>query len=282
MPVFSTPEPISATVDIVLGTARIVASDRTDTVVEVRPSRAGNSADVKAAEQTRVEFSNGVLLVKAPKQYGFFTRAGSIDVVVELPAGSDLRAEAAAGKFQCEGRFGEGRIATASGDIRIEEGRTLRLETSSGDIAVERAVGHTKVTGAGDLRIREIDGTAEIKNIAGQTWVGDVSGDVRLSSAAGDIVVDRAGSGVRAKTASGDIRLGEVVRGSVTLETASGELEVGIGQGTAAWLDTTSMAGTVRNHMAESDGPGRSDETVEVRARTFHGDIVIRRAVAAD
>ena len=36
MPTFETPDPISVTIDIV-GDARITASDRTDTVVTVRP-----------------------------------------------------------------------------------------------------------------------------------------------------------------------------------------------------------------------------------------------------
>ena len=38
MPKFETPEPISVTLDYAVGNVRISASDRTDTVVEVRPS----------------------------------------------------------------------------------------------------------------------------------------------------------------------------------------------------------------------------------------------------
>ena len=37
MPNFDTPQPITATVEISAGTVRLVASDRDDTVVEVRP-----------------------------------------------------------------------------------------------------------------------------------------------------------------------------------------------------------------------------------------------------
>ena len=39
----------------VVGNVRVIASDRADTVVDVRPSDAANASDVKAAEQTRVE-----------------------------------------------------------------------------------------------------------------------------------------------------------------------------------------------------------------------------------
>ena len=87
MPTFHTPEPISVTVELGVGNLRIVASDRTDTMVEVRPSDAAKKADVTAAEQTRVEYAGGRLLIKAPKSWRQLTWRGggeSIDVQVEL------------------------------------------------------------------------------------------------------------------------------------------------------------------------------------------------------
>ena len=79
------------------------------------------------------------------------------------------------------------------------------------------------------------------------------------------------------KSAHGDVRLGEVVRGSVVLETKVGDLEVGIREGTAAWLDISSRVGKLHNALDSADKPGSSAETVEVRARTSVGDIVVRR-----
>ena len=63
MPSFDTPEPISVTVELGVGDIWIVASDRTDTIVEVRPSDGAKKADVAAAQQTRVEYANGRLLI---------------------------------------------------------------------------------------------------------------------------------------------------------------------------------------------------------------------------
>jgi hypothetical protein len=83
---------------------------------------------------------------------------------------------------------------------------------------------------------------------------------------------------VAARTANGAVRIGEVARGSVELDTAYGELEIGIRAGTAALLDLRSKFGSVRNSLAASDGPEPSETTVEVRARTSFGDIVIRRS----
>ena len=83
MPIFETPEPITVTVDIGVGDLLIVASDRVDTVVEVQPSDTAKPSHVAAAEQTRVDYANGVLQIKAPKgrrRVSFLGGSESIDV----------------------------------------------------------------------------------------------------------------------------------------------------------------------------------------------------------
>jgi DUF4097 and DUF4098 domain-containing protein YvlB len=145
-------------------------------------------------------------------------------------------------------------------------------------VTVDRIAGRAEITGSGQVRIRQIDGGAVIKNLNGVTWIGDIKGDLRCNAANGDITIDRALSAVMAKTANGAVRIGEVMRGSVELGTAYGELEVGIREGTAALLDVRSQFGSVRNLLTASDGPEPSDQRVEVRARTSFGDIVIRRS----
>jgi hypothetical protein len=279
MPTFDTPTPIAVTLDLGLGAVRLVASDRTDTVVAVHPSDPSSASDVRDAEQTRVECSDGRLLVKAPRRRAVFGSGSSIDVTIELPAGSHVDGDASASRLSCEGRVGECRFKTAAGNIRLAETGALRLSTSAGDISVDRAVGHADVTtGSGTVSIRAIEGTAAIRTANGDIRIGEVSGDLRSSSANGDISVERADAAVEAKTARGSVRIGEVVRGSVGLQTAVGELEVGIREGTAAWLDVSSRFGLVRNSLGASDGPEQTDETVEVRARTSYGDVVIRRS----
>ena len=281
MPAFDTPEPISVAIDLVVGDARITASDRDDTVVEIRPSDGSHEPDVRAAEQTLVEYTAGRLLVKGPKQrgLGLFGKVGSIDVTIGLPAGSHLQGDASVAAFRCVGRLGECRVKTAAGDIQFDHTGTLDLNTGAGAIAVDHVAGHAEVsTGSGRVRLREIDGTAVIKNSNGDSWVGEVAGDLRVNAANGDISVDHANAGVTASTANGDVRIGEVARGSASLKTAMGEIEIGIRAGTAARLDVSTQFGSVRNDLDTAEGPEPSDETVEVRARTSYGDIVIRRS----
>jgi DUF4097 and DUF4098 domain-containing protein YvlB len=280
MPTFDTPEPISATIDVIFGDVQISAADRSTTVVDVRPSDPSNEEDVRAAERTRVEYGNEQLLVKAPKLRSWSPRSagGSIDVTIDLPAGSHVRGAGQLTDFRCDGRLGDCRIKTGVGSIQLDRADTPRLKGGIGDISVDRATGHAEVTaGSGDVRVRELDGSAVIKNSNGDTWVGVAGGELRVSAANGSIAVDVARAGVVAKSANGDVRLGEVVRGSVVLETRLGDLEVGIPEGTPAWLDVRAAAGRVHNALDAAEAPEPSAEAVEVRARTSAGSVVIRR-----
>ena len=280
MPSFDTPEPITAIVDVVVGDVRIRAGERDTTVVEVRPSDASSKDDVRAAEQTRVDCASDHLLVKTPKLRSWSPRSsgGSVDVTVELPAGSELRGTGQATDFHSDGRLGDVRIKTGLGSIQLGEAATLSLKNGIGDIGVERVTGDAEVTtGSGDVRLGELARSGVVKNSNGDTWVGTARGDLRVSAANGDIAVEVAEAGVVAKSSNGDVRLGDVVRGSVVLETRLGDLEVGIREGTAAWLDVRAAAGRVYNMLETSEAPDRSAETVEVRGRTTAGSVTVRR-----
>ena len=280
MPTFDTPDPITATIDVVLGDVRLTAGHGAATVVEVRPTDASSKDDVKAAEQTRVEYANGNLLVRAPKLRSWLPRSdgGSIDVTIELPAGSHVRASGQMTDFGVEGRLGDTRIKTGMGQIALDAVDTLNVKSGISDVTVDRATGHAEVTvGSGDVRVRELATSAVIKNSNGDTWIGSAAGDLRVNAANGSISVDLAQASVVAKSSNGDVRLGEVARGTVVLETSLGDLEVGIPEGTPAWLDARASAGRVENALEAAAAPDPSAESVEVRARTTAGNVVIRR-----
>jgi DUF4097 and DUF4098 domain-containing protein YvlB len=285
MTTFETPEPILVTVEVAVGDIHVEASDRRDTIVEVRPSNPAHKSDVAAARQTRVEYEGGRLLVKAPKSWKQYSPFGagreSIDVRIELPSDSQLRGDAAVATLHATGRLGDCSFKTSAGDIHIGEAGAVQLKTSVGDITVDRAVGEAEVTtNSGAVRIDSIDGAAVVKNSNGDTWIGDVTGDLRASSANGNITVDQARAGVVAKTANGDVRLDEVARGVITVQTARGRVEIGVVDGVAAWLDLNTGFGRVNNGLDDAPQPEAGDDTVEVRARTAFGDITISRSLA--
>jgi hypothetical protein len=250
----------------------------------VRPSDPAKKADMTAAEQTRVEYAGGRLLIKAPRNWRQYTFRGggeSVDVQVELPAGSQLQGETGVAALRCQGRLGECRYKTGVGDIQLDRAGAVQLRTGVGDITVERAGGDAELTtGSGSLRLDGIDGTAVVKNSNGDTWIGRVTGDLRVNAANGRISVDQASGAVAAKSANGDVRLGEVAHGAVLAQTAFGKVEIGIRDGVAAWLDLNTRFGTVRNDLDTADRPAAGEEAVEVRARTSFGDITIHRSSA--
>jgi DUF4097 and DUF4098 domain-containing protein YvlB len=281
MPTFDTPEPISAVVELAVGDVRITASDRGDTAVEIRPSDESHEPDVRTAEQTRVEYSAGQLLVKAPRQRSrsLFGKPGSIDVTIGLPTGSQVHGDASVAAFRGAGRLGECRVKLATGDIQFEHTGALEANTGAGPIVVDRVAGPAEIsTGSGRVRLGQIDGTAVIKNSNGDSWIGVAAGDLRVNAANGSISVDHANADVNARSANGDVRVGGITRGAASLKSSFGEIEVGIQAGTAARLDVHTQFGRIHNHLDSSEGPGPSDQTVEVSARTSYGDIVIRRS----
>ncbi len=282
MPVFATEEPISVTIELAVGDVRIIATDRTDTVVEVRPSDESDESDVEAAQKTRVEYADGTLLVRGPKSRAldFSKKTRSVDVLIELPAGSKVHSDLSVADVRTTGVLGECRFKTSVGHFRLDRTGPLRLDTSGGNVTIEAVAGNAEVaTGTGRITIGEIGGAAVIKNSNGNTDLGTVTGELKVRSANGDITVDRARAKVEAKTANGSIRVGEVARGVVTLNTSAGDLEIGVAEGTAAWLDLNTGHGRVHKTLDDvSQGPDKSEETVEVRAHTAYGDITVRRS----
>ena len=157
---FDTPEPISATITVVIGDVRISAGDRDTTAVEVQPSDPSNGEDRKAAEQTVVEYANGHLHVKAPKLRSWLPghTGGSVDVTVELPAGSNVHGGGQLVDFHSDGRLGETRITTGLGRIRVDEAATLSVKSGTGDITVgpgdRRRRGHGRIGRGAPARAR--------------------------------------------------------------------------------------------------------------------------------
>jgi hypothetical protein len=278
MPSFDTPAPISVTATVEAGSLQLTATDRLDTVVEVRPRDPKRDLDVRAADQTEVRLSGGALTVRTPKS-GLFGRSGVVDVAVELPTGSHVDATGSWTQVLGEGRLGEVRVKTSAGDVRMDATGPLKLTASHGSITVDRVDGSAEITtSSGSIRAGFLDGAAVLKNSHGSTTVDAVTGELRVSGANGDIDVRRAENSVTATTAHGTLRVSEVVRGSVQLETSYGAIDIAVREGTAAWLDVSSSSGQVRNTLTASDAPGDPEESVRIHARTRYGNIDIRRA----
>ncbi|MFF1298891.1 MULTISPECIES: DUF4097 domain-containing protein [unclassified Streptomyces] len=280
MPSFETSEPISVTAHVGAGSLQLTAGDRTDTVVEVRPRDPKKDKDVRAAEQTEVVYTSGVLTIRT-KERRLVGPSGAVDVTVDLPTDSSAEVTGSWIQVLGEGRLGEVRVKTSTGDVRLDTAGPVQLTVSHGSITVDRIEGEAEMTtSSGNLRVGLVDGPAVLKNTHGTTTVGAVTGELRVNGANGGIDIARAESSVTCTTTNGPLRVAEVARGEVRLETSNGAIEVGIRQGTAAWLDVSSNRGQVRNSLATSEAPEQTEDTVKVRARTHWGNIDVLRARA--
>jgi DUF4097 and DUF4098 domain-containing protein YvlB len=246
MPTFPTPEPITAVVEVVSGSVNVVASDRDDTVVSVRPRDPNRTSDIRIAEGARVEFRNGTLDVSAGRRFISVGRGGAVVIDIELPSRSRLQVSSASADVRAEGAFGDCRFATASGDATVD--------TVTGNIKADSA--------SGDVSIREL------------------AGDIKFRAASGSLTVTQLHGTVNAQTASGDTSVAAACSGGVSVQTGSGDVEIGIPEGTAARLDVRTHSGEVRNTLEPADGPMGGDETLTVHVLTGSGDIRVHRATA--
>ncbi|CAM5699436.1 Putative adhesin domain-containing protein OS=Streptomyces alboniger OX=132473 GN=CP975_25485 PE=4 SV=1 [Streptomyces alboniger] len=279
MPAFDTPRPITVTVTLDAGNLRVVAGDGAKTVVEVRPGDEGRDADVRAAERTRVEFSDGTLLVKGPKERSLFGKGSSLDVEITLPAGSEVRGTGGMVHCVTRGRLGECVIKTSAGDIQVERAAGVRLSTGFGEVGVGRAEGRAEVsTASGEIRLGAVTGAASVKNSNGAVSLGEIGGPLEVKASNGTVTVERAAADVTVRTANGAIRVGELARGSAVLETAAGAIEFGIREGTAAFLDVRTRVGSVSRTLPETGDANEPTDTLRVRARTGMGNIAVGRA----
>ncbi|WP_328424120.1 DUF4097 family beta strand repeat-containing protein [Streptomyces sp. NBC_00443] len=177
---FDTPAPVAAVLDIPAGRIRFIAADRADTTVEVLPADPSKSRDVKAAEQTEVAFGDGVLRIEVPAATNRILGAasGSIEVTVQLPAGSRVEAKAAAAELRGVGRLGDVAFEGAQGTVKLDETAGARLTLQAGDITVGRLTGPAEIsTLKGDLHIAEaVRGTVTLRTEHGEISVGAARG----------------------------------------------------------------------------------------------------------
>jgi DUF4097 and DUF4098 domain-containing protein YvlB len=215
---FPTPAPICAVLEVPAGRIQLIAADQADTTVEVLPANASKGRDVKAAEQTNVEYRDGVLRIQAPAaKPQYLGASGSLEVTVQLPAGSQVEAKSSCAEFRAVGRLGDVTFESADGAIKLDEAASVRLTALAGDISVGRLRGPAEIsTQKGDIQITEaVHGTVVLTTQMGDVRVGAAhgvsasldagTGDGRIHNALKNVDGTAAGLNIRATTSRGDI-----------------------------------------------------------------------------
>ncbi|MFE5593949.1 DUF4097 family beta strand repeat-containing protein [Streptomyces sp. NPDC056549] len=176
---FDTAAALVTTLAVPAGRIRIIATDRTDTTVDIQPADSSKSRDVNTARRTDVTYTDGVLRIEVPKtKNGILGDTGSIEVTVQLPAGSRVEAQAAAAELTTTGRLGDVTFEGAYRQIRIDEAASLRLTAADGDIEIGRLTGSADITTArGDIHVAQA--------LAGTVNLTTQKGDITLAATTG-------------------------------------------------------------------------------------------------
>ena len=280
MPTYPTPTPIDLAIHLPVGEIEVVAGDRTDTVVTVSPTNPATAVDRRGAEETKVEFDGQRLTVTGPKpRFSIIGPTESVDVRVELPAGSRLTADGSLGGVHTIGRLGATRIKCAMGPVDVDSTGDLWLRAGHGNATVGTVDGSLEITADhGQIRVGTVTGDAVLKASHGSVQVGESGGDLDARLSYGDLEITRALGSVTTKTSYGSIQLHEISSGSIQVESGYGQITLGVRDGVPAWLDLSSRSGHVRNQLEGDRAPDESEQSVAVRARTQSGNITVQRA----
>jgi DUF4097 and DUF4098 domain-containing protein YvlB len=252
---FATPEPPRLRFGLGAGRIEVETADVAETTVDVEAIR-GDLDNLKVEQHGRdiVIESRKRLGPKGDQEY---------DVRIQAPHGTDADVNIASASFRATGRLGAVEVNTASGDIDVED--------------VERDV---KVRSAsGDVQLGAVDGRAEVSTASGDVQVASVGRGGTIRSASGDLQIGEAAQQVKLQTASGDLQIGSIAEGSVDVKSASGDVRVGVKQGSRLRVDARSLSGDTTSEV-ELGGIelATSGPLVEIKGTTMSGDIRIVRA----
>jgi DUF4097 and DUF4098 domain-containing protein YvlB len=267
---FETPGHVALRVEIPAGSLTVETWSEPRVEVVVVPGR-DDDRSLRAAEATSVTASARAgrheVGVRAPKREGRLSiglgRGPELAVTVRCPEGSDVDHTTHSADLEARGTLGALTVASASGDSRVEDVKSLALTTASGDLTAGAVTG--------SLTVKSASGDVDVRSVGGTGTVNTVSGDVRLG---------QTGAGVKVNSVSGDVEL-EAAGGSVAVGSVSGDVEVAALPGLVLWIDAQSVSGDMRSELEVGDEPaGGAEVPVDLRVRTVSGDVRLSRSRA--
>jgi hypothetical protein len=166
----------------------------------------------------------------------------------------------------------------------IPHGAGVKVKTASADTDLHGHFGPLGINSvSGDVRARgEITGTASLKTVSGDAELDRIEGNVSAHTVSGDLRIGPIAGSADLKTVSGDLRLQSVTVGDVHFSSVSGDIEIGIANGSALDVDAGSTSGDLSSEVPLASEPlageGEAAPTVVLRGRTVSGDVKVFRA----
>lgn len=278
MHTFATPTPLTLVVRAGAGHVTIDATETHQTTVELTGL---NSAGEAALDEVEVEQRGDRVLVTAPRHRGdLLRRTPRIGITVSVPTGTTVEVSSDSADVSATGTYAEASLSTGSGDLAVDTVLgDARLKAGSGTVNAGRVDGALVVgTGSGDVNVDHSARSATINVGSGDISIGDLAGEVVAKTGSGDVEVGLLGGSLVTKSGSGDLTVRRATSGSVRANGASGDISIGICEGTAAWLDLSTLTGRVTQELGETSAPGEHQRRLEVVAHTVSGDLRVHRS----
>lgn len=257
---FQTPGPVSLSLRIPAGEIELETGAVSETKIELEASGRDEESDVRI--ELRERAGGYEVVVEAPRR---FLGTQEYRLAISAPDGASVDVTTGIADIEARGTFGDFEVKAATSDVTVQNiGGELKAKTASGDLIVQ-----------------SVSGPATVQTASGDVILKSLGGEGTIRSASGDVIVKEAALGLRIQTASGDQKVGSVVRGEVALQSASGDIEVGIARGSSVYVDAHSASGDMHSELELADDlPEGEGPLVELRAATMSGDVrVVRAAV---
>src|SRR5262245_4277528 len=248
---FHTPDGLRLDVNIPFGKVNVETTDGEDSLVAVEGSD-------RLVEQTHVELQGNRLVVALEGRTVFGISGWFADlsfggsrlvITVSVPHGTDTIVATASGDVRTRGRLGSLEVRTASGDL-----------TAEGEVEGDSVVR----TVSGDVRIERVGGSLRCQTVSGDLDVGWVEGSVDM------------------KSVSGDLRCQRVSSGQATFTSVSGDVKVGIAEGSFLDVDAGSVSGDLSSEVPlgsdSSDLGGGPNEGL--RGKAIDAEVPVFRTFA--
>lgn len=201
---------------------------------------------------------------------------GGAELVVRVPAGSRIKAQAVSSDITVENVRGTVEAQSVSGNVAVSGAtRTVKAQSVSGDVEVSAPTT--------DVRAQSVSGSIELTGATGFIEAETTSGEI--------LVAGRDAATVSLHSVSGTVayRGSLHATGSVNIESFSGTVDFAVPAGTRGAFEATTFSGNIDNRFNDARpesprrGPGSElefstgDRGAQIELNSFSGTIRIRR-----
>lgn len=248
---FKTDGPVSVDIRIAAGKIEIKGGADGEVAVELG---GGGASDVSVAQQ------GSTISVVSNRKNVFIDR--NVYATITVPSGSEVRAKVASADLYCDTEVSHISFNSASGDLRF--GETVEVDAK---------------TASGDLRGSSVHERLSFVSASGDLHLGDIHGRADVSTASGDMHVDTVAAETNVSTMSGDIHINEFTGQQLSAKSMSGNVRLGIPEGTRVDLDANSFSGKIKLPDRKPANPSQTPaRTSRIAVKLVSGDLTIRRA----